>query len=311
MIKQIGAVVLMSGLALSASANEFFLDRGVDWAFNPDGDSTTANIQELGYSGTLATSFYFGALGPGTPVIDTNFGMLGVIPNPAPLLYTTIGGPKVPLRGTPLFAQQNIDTINPLTPGVDDTEGYGGSPLGFQFFYQYKLFGAINPTGTGVDFTSGFFNVFMVDNNALGAPLLGGARQVLKVNVTGSNIQLTNLDIFGEVDYSWCAPLCTTETKNLFNDVATGDSFFNLWSRVPPPVISFALDTNVNPPIPTANQLVFRPDCSSVSGAPGPCLVRQTTLDGSATFKVPEPGTLALVGLGVLGLGLRRSKKRV
>jgi hypothetical protein len=54
----------------------------------------------------------------------------------------------------------------------------------------------------------------------------------------------------------------------------------------------FSLDTNVDPPIPAANQsLAF------VDGAGNPVAVRQTELDGSIRPTVPEPASLALVGL--------------
>lgn len=311
LIKQLGVALITGGLAVSASAANFFLDRGVDWGGDADGDSLTGDIAQLGYTGTLATSFYFGPVAPGTVVIDTNIGMAGVFASGSYTALDTVT--SVSLSNTPTFGQKNINNLNPLTTGVDDTEGYGpGVASGYQFFYEYVIVGAINAAGTAVDFTSGFFNLFMVDNGAFGSPILGGARQVLKINVTGSALQLANQNIFGEVDYSWCDPVpgCSTEVQNLFNDSASGQSFFDIWSAsVPPPVISFVLDTNVDPPIPTASQLVFFADCSAVSGVEGGCAVRQTTLDGSASFAVPEPATLALAGLGLLGMGVVNRRK--
>lgn len=311
MFKKLSAAVLTAGMAMSASAADFFIDRGTDWSLIPDGDSVTANIKQLGITGTLATSYYFGLPAPGTVVIDTNVAaaMAGTF---ASGNYLSINGTPVTLNNTPSFGERDVDSLNPLVTGLNDTEGYG-FPLGYRFFYEYTLLGAVNAAGNAVDFTSGFFNLFMVDLNLGGVPQMAGARQVMRVNVTGSLTQAANLNVFGNVDYSWCDPVpgCSTEVQNLFNDVATNDSFFNIWkSSTPPPVISFVLDTNVDPPVPTASQLVALADCSALGAGPVGCLVRQTTLDSSVTFAVPEPGSLALIGLGALGLGLRRRKPR-
>lgn len=315
MLKHLSIAVLAGGLSLSASAGQFRIDTGVD--FNADGDSITGAIDELGYSGTLATSYYFG-LTPGSTVIDTNIGSIlaGTFASGS---YATIGGPSASFSNSPLFAQRDIDALTPLTGGLDDTENFN-FPNGFRMTYEYMLVGAINATGTAVNFTGGYFNLFLWDTNAGGAPIAGTDRQILQVQVTGSQLDLANQFIFGLVDYGWCAPACSAEVQNFFVDETTGQTFFDIWdSAVPPPQINFTLDTNVNPPVPTLDQLVLidgsqaglAADCSALGAPPGtPCLMRQTTLDGSAVFNVPEPGTVALLGAGLLGFGALRKRRR-
>lgn len=300
MLKKLGLAVAIGSFATAAMAEPFFINIGKDGGSAPDGDSITADINELGYSGTLATSFYFGDPSVnGTPVVDTNIlPVFGFTPG----AKTSINGTPVNLKNVTSIAERNIDSLNPLATGIDDTEGFGlGISNGWTLTYSYTLQGQVNLAAGGVEFTSGFFDVFYQDLNAAGG-LNGAEIQVAKILVTGSDVQAANLNIFGEVDYSWCAPACGAFVENFFNDSASGESFYNIWSSsVPPPTINFVLDTNVNPPLPTASQLV------QIPGGP---LVRQTTLDGSVTFAVPEPGTLALLGAGLFGAGaLRRRNK--
>ncbi len=59
-----------------------------------------------------------------------------------------------------------------------------------------------------------------------------------------------------------------------------------------------ALDTNVNPPFPTADQLLAFDVAGNVVDVNNPGVIdhviRQTTLDGSVTASIPEPSTLVL-----------------
>jgi hypothetical protein len=73
--------------------------------------------------------------------------------------------------------------------------------------------------------------------------------------------------------------------------------------------VQWQLDTNVDPALPTAAQL-GEISGTDPDGNVGDRLARQTQLDGSNIFRknIPEPATLALVGLGLLGAGRMRRR---
>lgn len=95
----------------------------------------------------------------------------------------------------------------------------------------------------------------------------------------------------------------TTLAQNLFFFDKPGGpvSWFDLWSQAEPVEINARFDTNID-------QLEV---LTGTGPAPFDDFTRETDLDGSLRFEAPEPGSLALVGLGVLGAGLagrRRAK---
>lgn len=298
--KHLVAGSLLFSLASVASAGDIRIDVGTDW--NTDTDSVTADFEALGFTGTLATSIYQG-LTPGSQVFDTNiasvmdsFGfMTGDLP-------TLDGGNPLSAGGHDPFSyasvgEKNIDALNPLVGGFgggDDVEGFN---LNWNLTFDYYLEGTV--TATGVDYTSGYFDLFHND--------LGGSTQVARLEVTGSSLFLGDLVVQGNVTYDFdgdgiddASPLA----QGFFVDSTTGDRFYDRWLAGTGADVSFRLDTNVNPPIPTADQLV------PLANDDGVWLFRQTTLAGEVSFQVPAPGVLALMGFGLLSLGLSSRRRK-
>lgn len=163
--------------------------------------------------------------------------------------------------------------------GREANEGVGVSHL-MTFDYN-NLVGTVAATdgGNGIlaNYTSGRINVYY---NDLDNPLVNGVAMTLDVfNSTGT---IGNLILFSKVTY-------VNPNTFFFNGVTDwNDLTVAITSR-----LDFNLDPEPLTQIGNTNQYT-----------------RTATLDGSASFNVPEPGVLALMGLGLVGIGFSRRNKK-
>ncbi len=283
------SLLLVSG---AVSAADIYLDVGTNAYEVPlvtanDADSTTGIFEQFGFNQLLATSIYdineVGESGGAADIFgsfyDTNIAS-ELTAAGVPTSGTAMDGStfvELMLPGCP-GTKCDIDALSPLVPpsnGVD-SEGYG---LTWDLQLQYRFEGTL--TLAGPVYTGGYIDVNFNDFNDN-----ANDRTVITGSLTGSLLEPANLNLYFDITFAEVGFLFIDNGSGTFIDAAEGTT-----SHMDN--ATFAIDTNVVPPIPTLDQLLVVGDNA----------IRQSELDGSAVAAIPEPATIAMMGLGLLGLG--------
>jgi len=179
-------------------------------------------------------------------------------------------------------AECDVDALNPIAPpNGGNAEGFGVS---WDFQVEYHFDGILG--GSGPNYTGGFMNVYFnsrIDNSQ--------DKLAFSANLTHSTLDVANLGLFFDITFA------EADFLNFWGGSDFVDVADTLGSGGVPRIV---IDTNVNPPIPTSSELLL-------VGNNG---IRQSTLDGSMNgVTIPEPGSIALIGLGLFGLGMSARRK--